>query len=97
MTALHGAHAFDGVTVQPMVAGGGIELILGSSPDPQFGPVLLFGAGGKFVEIVKDRALGLPPLTATLARRMMEQTTHFRRIARSARARSQAIWTRWIN
>jgi acetyltransferase len=39
--------------------------------------VLLFGAGGKLVEIVKDRALGLPPLTATLARRMMEQTRIF--------------------
>jgi acetyltransferase len=77
VTALHGADAFDGVTVQPMVTGGGIELILGSSPDSQFGPVLLFGAGGKLVEIVKDRALGLPPLTATLARRMMEQTRIF--------------------
>jgi acetyltransferase len=60
-----------------MVTAGGIELILGSSPDSQFGPVLLFGAGGKLVEIVKDRALGLPPLTATLARRMMEQTRIF--------------------
>ena len=39
--------------------------------------MLLFGAGGKFVEIVKDSALGLPPLTATLARRMMEQTRIF--------------------
>jgi len=77
VTKLHGAAAFDGVTVQPMITGGGIELILGSSPDPQFGPVLLFGAGGKFVEIVKDRALGMPPLTATLARRMMEQTRIF--------------------
>jgi len=77
VTASHGAEAFDGVTVQPMVAGGGIELILGSSPDAQFGPVLLFGAGGKLVEIVKDRALGLPPLTATLARRIMERTRIF--------------------
>ncbi len=77
VTALHGAAAFGGVTVQPMIAGGGTELILGSSPDPQFGPVLLFGAGGKLVEIFKDRALGLPPLTATLARRMMEQTRIF--------------------
>jgi acetyltransferase len=50
------------------------EIILGSSVDPQFGPVLLFGAGGQLVEIFKDRALGLPPLNATLARRMMEQT-----------------------
>jgi acetyltransferase len=49
-------------------------LILGTSLDPQFGPVLLFGAGGQLVEVFKDRALGLPPLNATLARRMMEQT-----------------------
>jgi acetyltransferase len=66
--------AFDGVTVQPMVRLGGYELILGSSPDPQFGPVLLFGSGGSLVEVYRDRALGLPPLTTTLARRMMEQT-----------------------
>ncbi|TQF17094.1 bifunctional acetate--CoA ligase family protein/GNAT family N-acetyltransferase [Myxococcus llanfairpwllgwyngyllgogerychwyrndrobwllllantysiliogogogochensis] len=66
--------AFDGVTVQPMVKLGGYELIVGSSLDPQFGPVLLFGAGGTLVEVFKDRALGLPPLNTTLARRMMEQT-----------------------
>ncbi len=52
----------------------GYELIVGSSMDPQFGPVLLFGTGGQLVEVFKDRALGLPPLNATLARRMMEQT-----------------------
>jgi acetyltransferase len=52
----------------------GYELILGSSIDSQFGPVLLFGLGGQLVEVFKDRALGLPPLTTTLARRMMEQT-----------------------
>ena len=52
----------------------GYELILGSSPDPQFGPVLLFGQGGKLVEVYKDRALALPPLNTTLARRLMEQT-----------------------
>src|ERR1019366_10566086 len=50
------------------------ELILGSSTDPQFGPVLLFGLGGQMVEVFRDRALGLPPLTSTLARRMMERT-----------------------
>jgi acetyltransferase len=69
-----GPKAFLGVTVQPMIASDGYELILGSSIDPQFGPVLLFGAGGIFVEVFKDRALGLPPLNRTLARRLMEQT-----------------------
>jgi acetyltransferase len=52
----------------------GYELILGSSIDPQFGPVLLFGLGGSLVEVFKDRSLGLPPLNTTLARRMMERT-----------------------
>jgi acetyltransferase len=65
---------FDGVTVQPMIRAGGYELIVGSSIDPQFGPVLLFGTGGVLVEVFKDRSLGLPPLNTTLARRMMEQT-----------------------
>ena len=65
---------FLGVTVQPMARLEGYELILGSSIDVQLGPVLLFGMGGQLVEVFKDRALGLPPLTTTLARRMMEST-----------------------
>jgi len=65
------------VTVQPMVSLDGYELIIGSSIDPQFGPVLLFGAGGQLVEVSQDRALGLPPLNTTLARRMMERTKIF--------------------
>jgi len=65
---------FLGVTVQPMVKTQGYELIVGSSIDQQFGPVLLFGTGGQLVEVFKDRALALPPLNTTLARRMMEQT-----------------------
>jgi acetyltransferase len=68
---------FSGVTIQPMISQEGYELILGSSLDPEFGPVLLFGMGGTLVEIFQDRALGLPPLTTTLARRMMEQTKIF--------------------
>lgn len=65
---------FLGVTVQPMIKLEGYELILGSSVDKQFGPVLLFGSGGQLVEVYKDRALAIPPLTTTLAKRMMEQT-----------------------
>ena len=57
-----------------MVKLDGYELIIGSSIDVQFGPVLLFGMGGQLVEVFKDRALALPPLNTTLARRMMEQT-----------------------
>jgi acetyltransferase len=70
-----GGEGFDGVTVQPMIdRSDGYELIIGSSMDEQFGPVLLFGSGGQLVEVYQDRALGLPPLNRTLARRMMEQT-----------------------
>jgi acetyltransferase len=74
-----GFQHFLGVTVQPMAhLAGAYELILGASPDRQFGPVLLFGAGGQLVEVFRDRALALPPLNRTLARRMMEQTKIFR-------------------
>jgi acetyltransferase len=74
VTGKAGREHFQGVTVQKMIKLDGYELILGSSVDAQFGPVLLFGAGGQLVEVFKDRALALPPLNATLARRMMEQT-----------------------
>jgi acetyltransferase len=69
-----GARHFQGVTVQPMMRLDGYEVIIGASLDPQFGPVLLFGSGGQLVEVFTDRALALPPLNTTLARRMMEQT-----------------------
>jgi acetyltransferase len=69
-----GAKHFLGVTVQRMIELDGFELILGSSLDPQFGPVLLFGSGGQFVEVYRDHALALPPLNSTLARRLIEQT-----------------------
>ena len=73
-----GADQFGGVTVQAMVKLEGYELILGSSMDPQFGPVLLFGSGGQLVEVYKDSALALPPLNTTLAQRLIEQTQIFK-------------------
>jgi acetyltransferase len=79
VTAKVGAEHFQGVTVQPMIKlRDAYELIIGSSLDPQFGPVLLFGTGGQLVEVFKDRALALPPLNSTLARLMMEQTKIFK-------------------
>jgi acetyltransferase len=77
VTAKVGAEHFLGVTVQPFAKLDGYEIILGSSIDPQLGPVLLFGTGGQLVEVYKDRALALPPLTATLARHQMEKTKIF--------------------
>ena len=73
-----GAEHFLGVTVQPFFRAEGYELILGSTVDPQFGPVILFGTGGQLVEVFGDRALALPPLNTTLARRLMEHTKIFK-------------------
>lgn len=73
-----GPEHFLGVTVQPFFRAEGYELILGSTVDAQFGPVMLFGTGGQLVEVFGDRALSLPPLTSTLARRLMEQTKIFK-------------------
>jgi acetyltransferase len=64
----------EGVSVQAMIGERGYELIIGSSVDRQFGPVILFGSGGVLVEVFKDRVLALPPLNRTLARRLMERT-----------------------
>ncbi len=65
---------FQGVSAQRMIARDGVEIILGSSTDAQFGPVILFGAGGTNVEVFKDHAIDLPPLDAALARRLMRRT-----------------------
>jgi acetyltransferase len=63
-----------GVTVQPMIAKKGYEVIIGGKTDPVFGPVILFGMGGVGVELFKDYSIGLPPLNTTLIHRMMEET-----------------------
>jgi acetyltransferase len=77
VTEKAGAEHFDGVNVQPFAKLEGYEVILGSSLDPQFGPVILFGMGGSLVEVFKDRGLALPPLNSTLARRLMERAKIF--------------------
>lgn len=64
-----------GFTVQPMIRrAGGYELIVGMSDDATFGPVIMFGAGGAAVEVMKDTALALPPLDDVLARDLIRQT-----------------------
>ncbi|QDT12700.1 bifunctional acetate--CoA ligase family protein/GNAT family N-acetyltransferase [Planctomycetes bacterium K23_9] len=63
----------EGVTVQHMISDPcGRELIVGVKRDPVFGAVLLVGAGGTSAELFQDRALELPPLSESLARRMLE-------------------------
>ncbi|MDF1751027.1 MAG: GNAT family N-acetyltransferase, partial [Alphaproteobacteria bacterium] len=65
----------EGVSVQQMIRRPGAhELIVGLSEDPQFGPVVLFGKGGKEVEIVGDTVTGLPPLNDVLAQTLIEET-----------------------
>jgi acetyltransferase len=69
---------FSGVSVEPMIHRRGLELILGSAVDAQFGPTLLFGTGGTLAEVLADSAVELPPLTTTLARQLMERTKIYR-------------------
>jgi acetyltransferase len=64
----------EGVTIQPMVKHRDFELILGAKKDRDFGPVILFGMGGVFTEVFKDRAIALPPLNRLLAKRLVEKT-----------------------
>jgi acetyltransferase len=68
----------EGVTIQSMVENNSLELILGAKKDRDFGPVILFGAGGILAEVLKDRAIGFPPLSRLLIRRLMEQTRVYR-------------------
>jgi acetyltransferase len=69
----------DGILVQQMIRRpGAIELLVGLSEDPVFGPVLMFGQGGTAVEIVQDSAVALPPLNPLLARAQMERTRVWR-------------------
>ncbi|HET9477053.1 MAG TPA: acetate--CoA ligase family protein [Dehalococcoidia bacterium] len=62
----------DGVAVQKM-APAGTEVIVGMSKDPQFGPVLMFGLGGIFVEVLKDVAFRIVPLEPRDARQMVRE------------------------
>jgi acetyltransferase len=64
----------EGVTLQPYFANPDYEILLGAKRDPNFGPVILFGMGGIFTEVLKDRSLGLPPMNRLLARRLMQET-----------------------
>ena len=82
VTAEFGPDYFAGVSVQPMLnLNRGYELIMGASPDLQFGPVLMLGTGGTLIEIFQDRVIGFPPLTTTLARRMMERIKIYKALA----------------
>ena len=63
-----------GVLCQQMVRGAAAEVIVGLLHDPQWGPVVVFGAGGVFVEVLGDRSLAVPPLSMEEAEEMIRAT-----------------------
>jgi acetyltransferase len=67
-----------GVTIQKMIKNKGTELIIGSKKDPIFGSVVLFGMGGIYTELFKDKAIGFPPLNQVLAQRIIEKTNAYK-------------------
>ena len=67
----------EGVTIQPYFASPDYEILLGAKRDANFGPVILFGMGGIYTEVLKDRSLGLPPMNRLLALRLMQETKAF--------------------
>lgn len=66
-----------GVLIEKMIVGGK-ETILGMKKDPQFGPVLMFGLGGIFVEVMKDVTFGLAPITGEECLKMLETTRSYK-------------------
>lgn len=73
-TAAPGA-ALDGFVVQPMIRRpDALELILGATEDPVFGPIVMVGHGGVAAEVIDDKALALPPLDAVLAEDALSRT-----------------------
>ena len=82
MSALARTHPdarISGVLIQPMVKSG-VEIILGVKRDPQFGPVVMFGLGGVFVEAIRQVSFRLAPLTEREARAMIEEVPAFGRL-----------------
>jgi acetyltransferase len=75
IAAAHPDFRLEGFVVQPMIERPQAhELIVGATCDEQFGPIVLFGHGGTAVELLGDRAVGLPPLNMRLARELMSRT-----------------------
>lgn len=70
-------HRVEGWVVQEM-ARGGHEVIFGITTDPRFGPLLMFGLGGKYVEVFQDVRFGVLPLGATEARDMIRGIRGFK-------------------
>jgi acetyltransferase len=82
------AARLNGVLIQEMVPPG-VEVIVGLNRDPQFGPVLMFGLGGIFVEILKDVSLRIAPVDGDEALRMIREVRGYPLLA-GARGRARA-------
>jgi acyl-CoA synthetase (NDP forming) len=67
----------DGVLVQPMIFGG-VELVIGVTQDPSFGPLIAFGLGGIHVEILKDVCFRITPITDRDAKEMIRGIKGYR-------------------
>ncbi len=83
------AALINGVLVQEMVTGSVAECIVGMKKDPHFGPTILFGLGGIFVEVFEDVALRVAPLSEADTRDMIRETRGFKLLA-GARGRPKA-------
>lgn len=70
------AARIDGVMIVPMVAGG-VEVIAGVMHDPVFGPVIMFGLGGIFVEVLKDVTFRVAPFDIAEAHRMIREISGY--------------------
>ncbi|SFM64154.1 bifunctional acetate--CoA ligase family protein/GNAT family N-acetyltransferase [Thermodesulforhabdus norvegica] len=68
----------EGVSIQRMIKKAECEVLVGAKHDPLFGPAVLFGMGGIYTEVIRDRAVTFPPLNRSLARELMEKTKVFR-------------------
>ncbi len=84
----------EGVLVQAMVPPGAVEVIAGTSNDPDFGPVVVFGLGGVLVELLKDSSLRLAPVGPGEAREMIAATRARPCCAATVGARPPT-WRRW--
>lgn len=69
--------AMEGIVIQPMLAGG-VEVMVGATHDPSFGPLVAFGLGGIHVEILQDVQFRVAPLTDRDARAMVREIRGFR-------------------
>jgi acyl-CoA synthetase (NDP forming) len=77
LAARNSLDAMDGVLVQKMISGG-VELMAGATSDPLFGPLIAFGLGGIYVEILEDVRFRIAPLSDRDVRAMIREIRGFR-------------------